>query len=109
MATKLSNFLNLPFLENLANITSDELILTKFKLLQVTSYTNIHKYIIYVNVYMFLFIYLHVYKHMYVNIRMTVSLKWCTNINWHGTEKFVPLAIHMYVTHPLKVKTKGKL
>ena len=64
MATKLSNFLNLPFSENFANITSDELILTKFKLLQVTTYTNIHKYI---NVYMF-FIYLHVYKHMYVNI-----------------------------------------
>ena len=64
MATKLSNFLSLPFSENFANITSDEVILTKFKLLQVTPYTNIHKYI---NVYMF-FIYLHVYKHMYVNI-----------------------------------------
>ena len=67
MPIKLSNFLNLPFLENFANIISDELILTKFKLLKVTSYTNIHKYIIYVNVYMFFF-YLHVYKHMYVNI-----------------------------------------
>ena len=70
MPTKLSNFLNLPFLENFANITSDELILTKFKLLQVILYTNIHKYIIYVNVYMFFFflIYLHVCKHMYANI-----------------------------------------
>ena len=72
MPTKLSNFLNLPFLENFANITSDELILTKFELLQVTSYTNIHKCIIYVNVYIYIYIYiyfnLHVYKHMYVNI-----------------------------------------
>ena len=69
MPIKLINFLNLPFLENFTNITSDELVLTKFKFLQVTSYTNIHKYIIYVNVYMFfLFFYLHVYKHMYVNI-----------------------------------------
>ena len=63
MPTKLSNLLNLPFLENFTNITSDELILTKFKLLQVTSYANIHKYIIYVNVYMFFF-YLHVYIHL---------------------------------------------
>ena len=40
MPIELSDLLNLPFLENFTNITSEELILTKFKLLQVTSYQH---------------------------------------------------------------------